>query len=179
LTADWHVRVADFGFSADTTASSDSLKSIGGSTGYIDPLIASNQVKFSSKSDIYSLGIVLWEILNRVVTGRYLRPYEEYDFSRGPLAAATVLFTSAEGKRPTIPEKVPTCLADIVLQCYSGDITVRPEATEVLTSLKICERKYKSNKVTWDLLLSAPPLAQKPQKPQKENNQEKDGREEG
>jgi len=157
LTADWHVRVADFGFSADTTASSDALKSIGGSTGYIDPLIATNQVKFSSKSDIYSLGIVLWEILHRVVTGRYLRPYEEYDYYKGPLAAATVLFMSAEGKRPTMPEKVPSCLTEVVVQCYSGDMSVRTEATEVHNALKICKRKYNSNKVTWDLLLSAPP----------------------
>lgn len=175
LTADWHVRVADFGFSADTTASSDALKSIGGSTGYIDPLIAANQVKFSSKSDIYSLGIVLWEILHRVVTGRYLRPFEEYDFSKGPLAAATVLFMSAEGKRPTIPGKVPLCLAEIVLQCYSGDISVRPEATEVYSLLKICKRKYNSNKVTWDLLLSAPPA----QKAQKEKTQEQGSEDEG
>jgi len=111
-----------------------------------------------------SLGIVLWEILHRVVTGRYLRPYEEFDFYKGPLAAATVLFMSAEGKRPTVPDKVPPCLSEIALQCYSGDMSVRPSASEVHNALKICKRKYNSNKVTWDLLLSAPPLAQKNQK---------------
>ena len=34
--------------------------------------------KATNKSDVFSLGIILWEIVSRVITGVYARPYAEY-----------------------------------------------------------------------------------------------------
>jgi len=95
-------------------------------------------------------------MLQRVVTGHYMKPYEEFDQVRGPIAVATIFFLSSEGKRPTIPEKVPECLATIVKECYAEVADTRPDVQQVKRSLKASRRKYKLNKAAWDSFLPLP-----------------------
>jgi len=64
------------------------------------------------------MGIVIWELVYRTLTGRYIQPYSEfnlnYDFQ--------IMVQAAEGLRPTIPKTAPKELKKLYEDC----VFVRP-----------------------------------------------------
>lgn len=78
VTQQWHIKLADFGLSRfDTKENMETMKQMRGTFAYVDPAVY-NGGAFTAASDVYSLGIIVWEIVNRVVTGKYAQPYSEY-----------------------------------------------------------------------------------------------------
>jgi len=59
MTKDWNVKVADFGLSLETNARTDMLIETRGTTSYMPPELF-HAIKYSTKSDVYSLGIVFF-----------------------------------------------------------------------------------------------------------------------
>lgn len=60
LDADWNVKLADFGLSRHTSNSNNStLSKLRGTLAYCAPEVFQGE-KFSTSSDIYSLGIIFW-----------------------------------------------------------------------------------------------------------------------
>jgi len=90
--------------------------------------------KYSEKSDVWSFGIVLWEL---------------YSFGRIPYPAFNNLKTIEEvskGYRLTIPEKVPAKLNEITLNCWKKRPDERPSFVEIESAiadekLKIIKRR--------------------------------------
>ena len=83
-------------------------------------------VKGSSyASDVYSFGIVAWEVLSMQV------PWAE---EASPLDIyKRVVF---KGERPTIPADAPPDIADIVRTCWAGVPEERPSASAVIAKLR-------------------------------------------
>ncbi|CAM9480839.1 unnamed protein product, partial [Laminaria digitata] len=83
-------------------------------------------VKGSSyASDVYSFGIVAWEVLSMQV------PWEDEAI---PLNIyKRVVF---KGERPTIPADAPADIATIVRDCWAGAPEDRPTSSEVMRRLK-------------------------------------------
>ena len=54
---------------------------------------------------MYSLGIILWEVVNRLITGRYERPYAEYTYIHFDFQI--VIQAAKKGTRPSIPRGCP------------------------------------------------------------------------
>jgi serine/threonine protein kinase len=126
------LKLGDFGLSRFSTQTNlMSLQRTRGTLAYVAPEMMDAQ-PFSPPADIYSTGVVLWEIMARVVGGEYDRPYAEFpnltiDFQ--------ILVQASQGLRPTIPASVPQGIADLISSCWNPDPAVRPSSTEMLVKL--------------------------------------------
>jgi serine/threonine protein kinase len=104
--------------------------------------------KFSSKSDIYGMGIVLWEMVNRCTKGFYEKPFSEYteliyDFQ-------ILMQAAQQGRRPSIPSACPVAVEVLIHKCLDQNPEKRPECKQILQLLMIIENEYLENKTDWD-----------------------------
>jgi len=81
-------------------------------------------LKLTEKIDIYSFGLIFWEIIMRV------QPYGEYK-TVSELRRAVC----KEDVRPTL-KGIPPCLSDLVELCWEKDPMKRPSFVQVLEILK-------------------------------------------
>jgi serine/threonine protein kinase len=156
VNSEWRVKVADFGLSRFTTGTNlETFKKLCGTFAYCAPEIFGG-FSFTTKSDVYSMGIVLWELITRVMKGYYEQPFSEYkqlhfDFQ--------ILVQAASGLRPTLPKATPQPLVDLFKACTEGKPELRPSAAEVVERLQNIRNSYRENPATWDEVI--PPEAKK------------------
>jgi serine/threonine protein kinase len=132
------VKLCDFGTARFDTE--DNLKTLAKMTGtyaYLAPEAFYGQ-KFTDKTDVWAIGIILWELANRVVTGKYQLPYAEHKLKR----ELQILYQVAEKNlRPTMPQCVPELLKTID-RCLAKEPSERPSAAalhqEMEALLKNC-----------------------------------------
>ncbi|GMF63163.1 unnamed protein product [Phytophthora fragariaefolia] len=152
ITDEYHAKIADFGlatFRAKTvsTTSSHMISSsdgdggedvdvegiAGGTAAYMAPELLSSSVIANKKTDVYSFGILMNEVLHEE------EPYQQnlrQFVGKGPFAA--VLFAK-EGNRPQIRDKKVTPeLKQIIQKCWCQQDDDRPTFAEVATSLSKC-----------------------------------------
>ena len=122
-TRDYRVKVTDFGIAkaaAEATAITQDSMMLG-TVHYLSPEQASGgEVGFAS--DLYSLGVVLFEML----TGR--PPFE----AEGPIAVAMKHVTEVPPSPSSINPRVPEGLAAITMRLLAKDPTVRHASAEEL-----------------------------------------------
>jgi len=151
VSEDYHIKVCDFGLSRfDTSSNMETLMKTRGTFAYTAPEVYLNQ-KYLTRSDVYSMGIVLWELFYRCLSGVYQQPYSEYpnlvmDFQ-------IIIQATKKNLRPTLPEKTPKVLLDIFNECVAPDAADRMECLQLLERLKGAENIYKQNTEEWDQLL--------------------------
>jgi len=150
LTENWQIKVSDFGLSR-ILDNSDTLNKVRGSYSFICPEVYFGK-PFTEKSDVYSLSIVLWEMLMCVVRREYTLPYQF-----GPLADVVMDFqilpaVAQRGVRPIIPDNFPGGMSTLLQQMWDSQPAKRPTAGVVLETLNRLEETYLSNKHSWDRL---------------------------
>ncbi|KAL6047965.1 Serine/threonine protein kinase, catalytic domain containing protein, variant 2 [Balamuthia mandrillaris] len=133
LDQDWNIKVSDFGL----TNVKDKLKTKGeeqlGSIFWTAPEVLEHG-EYSKASDVYSFGIVLWEILSRK------DPYE------GMSPTAVAVGVLRDNLRPEIPEgDTPEDLVMLVQECWAADPASRPSFLEVMTRLSKYTKPSKSS----------------------------------
>ncbi|PON43112.1 Mitogen-activated protein kinase kinase kinase [Parasponia andersonii] len=118
----WTVKICDFGLSRIMTATPMKDSSPAGTPEWMAPELIRNE-PFSEKCDIFSLGVIMWELctLNR--------PWEGVPPERVVYAVAN------EGSRLEIPEGP---LGRLISDCW-GEPDQRPSCEEILTRLLDCE----------------------------------------
>ena len=168
------MKVADFGLSR-ILDNSDTLNKVRGSYSFICPEVYFGK-PFTEKSDVYSLSIVLWEMLMCVVTRTYTLPY-----STGPLADVVMDFqilpaVAQRGVRPLIPENMPPELAALLTAMWDSDPEKRPPTEVVLETLVRLNDVYINNKHAWDKLRKKHKKSKhkKDKEKEKEKDKEKD-----
>ncbi|MEQ8224558.1 MAG: serine/threonine-protein kinase [Candidatus Eremiobacterota bacterium] len=134
------VKIADFGISKST--GSPRVTAVGapiGTAQYLSPEQASGHGEVGFYSDIYSLGIVLYEMM----TGHF--PYEFKDDNPFSIAY-TIINTEVTPIKETVPD-ISSNLEAVVMKCLEKDPGKRyPDAQEILKKLKnISEKNHKTD----------------------------------
>lgn len=119
--------------------SHSSLSKLRGTYAYAAPETYKGQ-PYTTKSDVFSFGIVLWEMVMRCLSGTYHKPYSEhknlkYDFQ-------VLIQTAKNGLRPTIHPSNPSPFTKLMQQCWEADPEKRPSFEAVLESLKQIKKLF-------------------------------------
>ncbi|RGB28638.1 kinase-like domain-containing protein [Rhizophagus diaphanus] len=122
------LKLADFGLSRKIAASSNNIK-VFGSIPYIDPKGLEDQQNYkpNKKSDVYSVGVLMWQISSGY------KPYRNdcYDVR---LALSIVIIVM--GKREKIIDETPAEYSKLYTECWKYEPDERPNMREVVSILK-------------------------------------------
>ncbi|KAI8553968.1 hypothetical protein RHMOL_Rhmol05G0059900 [Rhododendron molle] len=116
------VKVADFGV-ARVKAQSGVMTAETGTYRWMAPEVIEHK-SYDHKADIFSFGIVMWELLTGKIPYEYLTPLQ---------AAVGVV---QQGLRPTIPKNAHPKLAELLRKCWQQDPTSRPNFSEITEILQ-------------------------------------------
>ncbi|RIA95077.1 kinase-like domain-containing protein [Glomus cerebriforme] len=111
-------RIGDMGLSQPASETS-SNNEIYGVIPYVAPEIF-NGAKFSKASDVYSLGMIMWEC----TTG--CKPFADVEHD------IELIYNIMDGKRPEITKDTPECFVNLMKRCWEFDPTKRPSINEVV-----------------------------------------------
>jgi serine/threonine protein kinase len=98
---------------------SEYAKSMYGVLPYIAPEVLSGRSHYTNASDIYSFGIIMYEVISE------LPPY--YDLSHDNNLAIKI----CKGLRPRFNIKVPQLIIDLIKSCLDANPLNRPTATKI------------------------------------------------
>ena len=96
---------------------------------YIAPEIF-NGFAFSKESDIYSMGMVMWELTSGC------KPFAnvEHDIN--------LIYKIIDGERPKITDDTPEFYASLMKHCWDSDPSKRPPIEEICGTISHWENKY-------------------------------------
>jgi len=151
LDKELNIKVCDFGLSRyfageDFSDPDQTLQKLRGTYAYTAPEMYYSK-HYTPKSDIYSLGIIIWEIIMCLLTGKHQKPYSEYTDIKHDYQ---IIFQVAQiKKRPSISPLCPKPFEEIIEQCWAQDSNSRPTAAGLLESLRDARKIYKKRKTRW------------------------------
>lgn len=106
LTINNSIKISDFGLSKTKISSSTSSKaSVVGTLRWMAPENI-KEGKYSEKSDIYSLGMIIWEIVSRCTI-----PFKDLDQNQ-------VLYKLSNNCKEKIPSNIPVVIKEIINSCW-------------------------------------------------------------
>jgi len=119
----WGVKVGDFGFA--TAKQDNATMTRCGTPSWTAPEILSpppGGAKYDESVDVYSFGIVMWEVLTRRA------PYHEKN-------AVCVAVDVIQGQRPPIPPDTDKQFAQLMQRCWDASPRKRPSMDEIMAYL--------------------------------------------
>ncbi|CAK7355629.1 unnamed protein product [Dovyalis caffra] len=116
------VKVADFGV-ARVQTQSGVMTAETGTYRWMAPEVIEHK-PYDHKADVFSFGIVMWELLTGELPYSYLTPLQ---------AAVGVV---QKGLRPTIPKHTHPKLAELLERCWQQDPTQRPDFSQIIDILQ-------------------------------------------
>ncbi|KAI9994826.1 hypothetical protein PInf_011664 [Phytophthora infestans] len=124
-------KISDFGLSCVLEiGSSSDLTAETGTYRWMAPEVIRHE-PYSSKADVYSFGIVLWELLARDQPFRGLTPIQ---------AAFAV---ARQQMRPALPRQTPQKIGELIEHCWHHDPARRPDFGAILEALPLVKKSLK------------------------------------
>ncbi|KAG0255667.1 hypothetical protein DFQ27_006122 [Actinomortierella ambigua] len=120
LTAAMEVRLCDFGLSTVKTTSASRMDSCKGTIRWMAPELFTLNPRYSTKSDVYALGMIMWEM-----AANCTKPYRNQRYH------GIIALLIERGERETLPRHTPEDYRAIVQQCWDPNPTNRPTAMDV------------------------------------------------
>ncbi|XP_042457633.1 serine/threonine-protein kinase CTR1-like [Zingiber officinale] len=117
------VKVCDFGLSRLKANTFLSSKSLAGTPEWMAPEVLRDEPS-NEKSDIYSFGVILWELMTLQQPWSNLNP------------AQVVAAVGFKARRPEIPSTVNRHVAAIIESCWASEPWKRPSFSSIMESLK-------------------------------------------
>jgi serine/threonine-protein kinase len=134
------VKILDFGIAKLIQEDSGQTNSFMGTLAYCSPEQMEGR-ELDSRSDIYSLGIMMFEML----TGRMPLHAETHSFGAWYKAHHFQKPRSFNGANPTL--RLPKVLENLVMSCLAKSPSDRPQSpTEVLKALEPLEQRYSATR---------------------------------
>jgi len=131
------------------------LKKRRGTYAYMAPENINPDTIYTAKADVYSLGIIIWETVTRLISGCYEKPFKEYSFIDSN--HIQVLFQAKTlNRRPTIRRNTPPSLLRLIEECWCGNPSERPEMTLITKRLEKIMAEYEGSAQTWDAWVFKP-----------------------
>ncbi|KAJ3685762.1 hypothetical protein LUZ61_014926 [Rhynchospora tenuis] len=125
------VKVSDFGV-ARVKAQSGVMTAETGTYRWMAPEVIAHKL-YDHKADVFSFGILLWELL----TGKV--PYDDMT----PVQAA--IGVVQKGLRPTIPNETNSKLAELIEKCWQQEPSLRPDFSQILEALNAISKEVGDN----------------------------------
>ncbi|GBC03724.1 hypothetical protein RclHR1_05290012 [Rhizophagus clarus] len=121
-----NIKLADFGLSEKIVEESNNTSKLLDVMPYVDPKSFDDKenYEFNKKSDVYSVGVLLWQISSGC------RPFHEFDY--GPSLILSIL----NGKREEIIDGTPIEYSKLYTECWKYEPNERPNIQEVILTLK-------------------------------------------
>ncbi|KAF9969651.1 hypothetical protein BGZ73_007923 [Actinomortierella ambigua] len=126
VTAGMVAKLCDFGLALNTAALDGYEITWGGTRWWMAPELFDSTRSWSKKSDIFALGVVMWQIASNCI-----RPYYSW------CAENTVIEKVRQGLREEISTGISADYGTLIEQCWHQDPAKRPDASEVVSS-NIC-----------------------------------------
>lgn len=133
------VKIADFGVARVAVSTEGIMTAETGTYRWMAPEVIEHK-PYGLKADVFSFGIVLWELL----TGKI--PYA----GMTPLQAAVGVVQ--KGLRPPIPQGTPSGLAEIMEACWEANPDARPSFSQLYQMLAEVREQVTTNKEKKGLL---------------------------
>ncbi|XP_074281549.1 uncharacterized protein LOC141606357 [Silene latifolia] len=125
----WSVKVGDFGLSRVKHETYLTTKAGKGTPQWMAPEVLQNE-RSNEKSDLYSFGVILWELATQKIPWENLNPMQ---------VIGAVGFMN---QRLDIPEDVDPMWASMIESCWRSEPQNRPTFQELLEKLKDMQKKY-------------------------------------
>ncbi|RGB24454.1 kinase-like domain-containing protein [Rhizophagus diaphanus] len=120
-----NIKLADFGLSKKIAEASSNTSKILGVMPYIDPKKLENQnFKLDKKSDVYSIGVLLWQISSGY------KPFYKLDHDAGLVLAIL------NGKREEIINGTLVKYSNLYRECWKYEPNERPNIQKIVSALK-------------------------------------------
>lgn len=142
VDSNWRVKVSDFGLSRMIEDQLSATMTVCGTPCWTAPEVLRNQ-KYSVKADVYSFGIVMWEVCTRMDPYTGVAPFQ------------VVVQVATSGLRPGIPPFCPQAWLELMTECWSENPERRPSFAEIVERLQNLD----VSGVPQDFSLSPPPSA--------------------
>eukprot|EP01103_Thecamoeba_quadrilineata_P008678 TRINITY_DN1840_c0_g1_i1.p1 TRINITY_DN1840_c0_g1~~TRINITY_DN1840_c0_g1_i1.p1 ORF type:complete len:740 (-),score=99.37 TRINITY_DN1840_c0_g1_i1:96-2315(-) len=120
VSSTYTVKVADFGLSK---FHDNDLSSKMGTLNWVAPEVLSELVPYGLEADVFSYGIILWEILTKEMPYNKLKPLQ-------------IVRLLDRGERPPIPAHCDPAYKLLITDSWAEDFTKRPSFQEIENRLK-------------------------------------------